>query len=428
MLQLIYIILTIFNLVLILVTAKKIDFLIVYYFSSVIYYFNAIVGKIYIKSGDKIESFLINENTYYVLIINMIVFLIMYTILLFYKKEKKDTHIIENKQKQEIEKYIIFIGTLLNILSLIYCVFSMRNVLFGNNFDKVLIMNSTSRIQEYYKMFTMFWFLYLVLQYNKVRSKIVWIVALLGLAFTFLLGHRSFVVITVIAAALHLLNEKIWKKGNMINLLIKQKKIIAMGLLSLFLVFFVKGVYAALLNKDWELVFERLTSISYYTDTLKISEPNVIMSNLDGIIASDYELENSSYSILPTYLIPGVTNWIGGESFTYIYQRDLYGTNNRASTILGEAYANGKLFMVFLICIILTGVVILFYQLYKKNNSTIMKTFFLLSGIDIAFFVHRNSADYAICRIRYYFYFVIILFIIKVISNTWAKKVNRYEE
>lgn len=436
MLQLVYIILTLINLILILVTAKKFNFLIVYYFSSVIYYFNAFFGEIYSKKGSILQSSPINEGTYYVLIINMIVILIVYTISLLLNTKKqidvKDEIEIRSENVDEksknVQRYVVFIGTIINIIALIYCVFSMRNLLFSNDFDKVAIMSNTSRIEEYYKMFTMFWFLYLVIQYENVKSKIVWIVSILSLGFTFLLGHRSFIVIVIIAAAVHILNEKMWKKGNMLSFILKNKKIMAAGILLLFLVFFVKGVYAALLNRDWDLVFSRLTNISYYTDTLKISEPNVIISNLDGIVSADYELDKSSYLILPTYIIPGLTNWIGVESFTYKYQENLFGTNNRASTILGEAYANGKLPVVFIVCVMLTIILIIFYKAYRKNSNIIWKTFFLISGIDIAFFVHRNSADYAICRVRYYFYFVIVLFIIKIIANTWIKKVNKYEE
>ena len=48
-----------------------------------------------------------------------------------------------------------------------------------------------------------------------------------------------------------------------------------------------------------------------------------------------------------------------------------------------------------------------------KDN--IIKTFILISGIDLSFYIHRNSLDYALIRIRSYIYIVIIIYVIKII-------------
>jgi len=278
-------------------------------------------------------------------------------------------------------------------------------------------MNNTSRIQEYYMMFTMFWLLYLVVQYEHVNSKIAWIVSILGLALTFLLGHRSFLVIAIIAVAVYIINEKFWEKGNMLQFIAKNKKILLFALIFVFIVFFIKGIYTALFNKNFELVWSRLTDISYYANTLKTSEPNVIMANINEIVDAEYRLDFSSYAGLPTYLIPGLTNFLHIKSFTEIYQEELFGATNRASTILGEAYANGGMLVVIIVSFILVLVLLAINYFYEKSTDNIWKTFFLLSGVDLAFFIHRNSADYAVCRVRYFLYFVIVLFIIKSVVN-----------
>ena len=438
MLKIIYTIIAIINFLIILFTAKKLNFVIIYYFSSLIYYFNGFIGEIYTRgSNGTIESYAMNEKTYWILIINMLVIFIM-LIIDFIKKrnvqdnekennceatEKEEIRKGSRKYKKElVEKCIIYTGTIISVLGIIYIVYSLRDLLFTNNYNKTIIMEKTSRLQEYYKMFTMFWTIYLVIQHEKVKSKLVWIVAFLGLALTFLLGHRSFLVIAIIAVAIYIINEKLWKKGNMLQFIACHKKILILALIFVFVVFFIKGVYTALFNRDFDLVWSRLTDISYYTNTLKISEPNVIMANLNGIVDADYKLDFCSYAVLPTYLIPGLTNLLDIESFTKVYQEDLFGSTNRASTILGEAYANGGLLVVIMVAFILNSVLLMVSCFYEKSNNNIWKAFLLLTGTDIAFFIHRNSADYAICRIRYFLYFVVVLFAIKMIANVILDK------
>lgn len=428
MLQIIYIFMVVLNFLIILFTAKKINFLIIYYFSSVMYYWNAFVGKIFVKvSGNNIEAYNIEDKTYWILIINMIIILITYVIYNWRSKDKIDTNMSEEEierhdKKEKLDKYFVYFITGLNVFCIIYILYTLKDVLFTNNFNKTMIMVNTSKIHEYYKMFTMFWFIYLVIQHKEIHFKIVWIVSILGLILTFLLGHRSFLVIAGIAVAVYIINEKLWKKGNTFSFIVHNKIIILLAIVCIFIVFFIKGVTAALFDGNFDLVWSRLTNVSYYSDTLKISEPNVIISNMNGIVKENYRVDFSSYAVIPTYLVPGLTSLMNIESFTTVYQRDLFGTNNRASTILGEAYANGGLLMVVLVDFIITALLVMIYKFYKRTNDNIWKTFWLLSGIDLAFFIHRNSADYAICRVRYYFYFVVGLLIVRIFINTLIEK------
>lgn len=75
-LNFIYIILTIIVLLYIMVSRNKMDFLVIYYFSSVIYYFPVYFGKVYYSviglPIDYLPMQKIDNLTYIVLIINML--------------------------------------------------------------------------------------------------------------------------------------------------------------------------------------------------------------------------------------------------------------------------------------------------------------------------------------------------------------------
>ena len=421
----IYIILVITIFIIILFSAKKVDFIIIFFLSTIIYYMNAFTGKLYINNG---EAWLyIDKSTYIVLIINLVIILISYLFSsLFIKKYDKPME--KNKNDIFIEKKFANIITIINIIGIFSTIFSLRYYIFNNNYNKVAIMQNTNKIQEYYKMFTMFWAIYVFTNKDIKYKPYVYIVATMGLALTFLLGHRSFAVITIIAIIFNYFYININENSTLLKFVIKHRKLVIIIILLIFFVFTIKGIYTALFNKDYKLVWERLTNISYYTKTIKISEPNAILTNLNTIVKNDYRLETNSFLNALKYIIPGLTKLNENISFTVLYQEDLYSTNNNASTFLGEAYANGGFIVVTIISCLVCFTLIIIYYYYCRCNSRIGKTFLILSGIDISFYIHRNSLDYVICRIRYFLYFVILLAIIRIFLNSFIKKWRKCEK
>lgn len=417
-----YIILTTIIFIIILFSAKRINFIIIFFLSSIIYYMNAFIGKLYLNNGE--SWYYINENTYIVLIVNLLAIFFAYFLSEVFNKnikfKQEDAYIFEKEFAQVV--------TLISIIGIISIIVSLKDFIFSNNYNKTIIMDNTNKIQEYYKMFTMFWAIYVFTNKNTKYKAYVYIVATMGLALTFLLGHRSFCVITVIAIIFDYFHRNIAKNETLWKFIAKHRKIIIEIILLIFFVFTIKGVYTAAFNRDYKLVWERLTNISYYTKTIRISEPNAILKNLNTIVKNDYRVNKNTYLTALKYIIPGLTKLDGNISFTVIYQEDLYSTTNNASTILGEAYANGGIILVAVISILICLVLMLIYNYYCKCGNQIVKTFLLLSGIDISFYIHRNSMDYVICRIRYFAYFLILLVFIKILLNSFSKKEKKVEK
>lgn len=412
-LRIIYIILIVINLIIFLTKYKKINFLFIYFLSSIIYYAVAIFGKLYYSYSDNlICEYNININTYIVLIINMLLIFVSTLLpepnIVLRKKEKNNTNL-------NIEKFTMNIFFILCFVLSIYTVLKLN--LFWNNekFNKTELLNNTGTIIEYFKSIVMFAIVYIFTQNNIKYSKIAYVSLIFSIFVTFLLGHRSYIIIALIAIGYHYYNEKISNNNTLLQSVIKNYKIILLAVLVIFITFAIKGVTAALFDNNMVLVKSRLTNLEYYINTFKTSEPNIITTNLDTIIKNNYKLEQSSYPILITLFVPFISRFIQYTSFTYIYQETLFGVSNRASTFIGEAFANGSFLTVGLIIMLL--LLLLKFTNTKLVNckNNIIRTFILISGIDLSFYIHRNSIDYAFIRIRSYIYIVMLIYIIKII-------------
>lgn len=413
-----YIGLIIINLIVFLFRTKKMNFLFIYFLSSIIYYIFAISGKLYILDvNGSIWGYDIDIKTNIVLIINMVLIFIATLIPeknIVIKKKSKKKHI-----NLDLEKCSMSIFFIMCFILTIYTVITTNMFSSSGNFNKEKLMENTGTIVEYFKSIIMFSIVYIFIE-KDIQYKLSTKILLMGSLFvTFLLGHRSYIVIAIIAIGFNYYNEKIAKNNkSLFRAIIKNYKIVLIAMLVIFVTFMIKGVTAALFDHNFDLVKTRLTNLDYYINTFKISEPNTTTMNLDTILRNNYMLDKSSYTILITLFIPFISRIVKFESFTYMYQETLFGTSNRASTFLGEAYANGGFLLVGVIITLLLLLLKFIDIKFKNSNNNILKTFMLISGVDLSFYIHRNSMDYAFVRIRSYIYIVILIYIIKlIISN-----------
>ncbi len=416
-LRYIYITLIIINLVTFLTKYKKIDFIFIYFLSSIIYYAGAIFGKLYYSyRGNLIQECDINSNTYILLIINMLLIFIC-TLLPEKNIVLRKTKNNKNNINLNFEKIAMNVFFLLCFVLSLYSILKLN--LFSNTgkFNKTQLLENTGTIIEYFKSIVMFAVVYIFTETGIKYSKITYCLLIFSLFITFFLGHRSYIIIALIAIGYYYYNEKISNNNiNLLHSIVKNYKIILLSLFVIFITFAIKGVTAALFDNNMTLVKYRLTNLEYYINTFKTSEPNTITMNLDTIIKNNYRLEQSSYPILITLFVPFISRFIQYTSFTYVYQEVLFGVSNRASTFIGEAFANGGILAVVLIIIMLLLLLKFINMKLVNCKNNIIRTFILILGIDLSFYIHRNSMDYVFIRIRSYIYIVILIYIIKIIS------------
>lgn len=415
MLQYIYIILSV-AVLLVWFKKRNISFLLVYFLSSILYYYNVFTGEIFIGRLNEIgvSSYPIANASYFVLIINMIVvfFSSMINQGTEYYIEKK-AHINEDK----IFKAFILILLVFSVYMVI-----RYDLLFRNTYNKTELSEEAGSLASYFKYLAVYAFVLIWTQEGKKYHAVWKISATIPALVTFLFGNRSFLVIGILGVVF----DKVYKscagrQQDLLSYCIHHKKILIGGMLFVVIVLVAKGVTGALFVGNWELIKSRLTNPDYYKQVFFVSEPNTIMRNLDTIVSNEYQVDTSSYLTLWAYFFPFITGEInkifGVKNFTYAYQKELFGTTNRACTYLGEAYANGGYVVVAIVVSLSIISLLLLFQAYKKCRSNISKCTLLLIGIDTAFYMQRNSMSYQFSRIRDYIYIAIILFVIIGISS-----------
>lgn len=396
---------------------KNLSFVFIYFLSSTLFYFNAFEGEIFVGKLNRIgvDSYPIYFGTYIVLLINLLMIFLIFRI-----EPEADDYVLKHSQASEGIVMKVFILAVF-FLSVFMCI--RYGVFTRTSFNKSELADETGKVATYYKYLASFSAVYVLsLEDKKISWK--WIaLGVIPIFTTFLFGNRSYLVITLVA----ILFDKMFRYSRKMNCslgtyLAKHKLLVGAASVLLVTTLVIKGITAALFMKDYNLVIKRLTSIDYYKQVFFVSEPNTIMTNLNTIVSSNFRMDTSTYSALWAYPFPLITGsiekMIGVESFTKVYQKILYVTKtNRASTMLGEAFANGGYAVVGIVVLLYLIVLMLLFRCYRHCSSNIAKTTFLLMGIDAAFYVQRNSMAFEFSRIRDYVYIAIILIVALALTD-----------
>ena len=410
-LRIIYIISVVLVLFFALIKKKNLSFVFIYFLSSLLYYFNAFegeifVGKIYLTG---LDSYPIYYGTYIVLLINMVMIF-----LIFRLEPEADDYVLKVTQPAEQTVMKVFIVAVF-LLAMFMCI--KYGVFTRTSYKKSELMEESGKMVVYYKYLSAFSIVY-VFTVDDRKVPLKWIIlGSVPIFTTFLFGNRSFLVIALVAILFDKMYHHCSKFDYSLGFyLLKHKLLVAAVSVLLVFTLIIKGVTGALFVKNFDLVFERLSNIEYYKQVFFVSEPNTIMTNLNTIVSSNFQLEHSTYSALWAYFFPLVTSSMEKmflvENFTKFYQKVLYITQtNRASTVLGEAYANGGYVVVGMMVILYLFLLMLIFRGYRYCTSNISKTTLLLMGMDAAFYVQRNSMTFEFSRLRDYIYIAILIFI-----------------
>lgn len=417
--NLVYLLFSISTIFYIIFSKRNLDFITVFIFSLVIYSFPMYFGEILINN----EFYPINSLS----ILSNIVFLFGTLIgIIFIDK----LHII---QKKTIYNYdnnnTMFIISLITLLLMLYSMSHYGNILGAGSFNKVELLSDNNRIIEYFKYFALFNFIYAFTNNGKYIG-IIRGMSLVSIGYTFILGHRSFLIIGLISIIFnYLIKNNAFK--NVWELILHNKTIIIICIIILAATFIVKNITAALFSGQFDLVLDRLSDTNYYFKSFFQSEPNSIVSNINNIVNSNLKYSLISYILYPFLcIIPVFGNYLINNlnlvSFEYLLN---YNFNLRfsqgygvGSTIIGEAYATGSFLLVFIIGFVL---VLLIGYLNKKIyviKSPLLKTYILCILPYFSFYFYRNSLPFLtnICKS----YLIITLFCLFINLFVKNKKIK----
>lgn len=421
----IFLIITIIYVVL---SKRRVDFFLISTFSILVYYYPALIGKIYRTNGDVTISF----DTY--------LCIILYTISLLYYmiiNDKCDLSVHKNKLKKVsvstdsldvINNYSIIILDIIGILLLIYTVGKYGDIRHG--FNKMQLLSNANRFTEYLKYIALFTFVCSFISIGK-GSRIAKVLSAILLGYTFILGHRSFVVIGFISVIFQKIESE--EEVVLFSYIRKHKKAILITITLAVVVLFIKGVFSALITGQYDLVKTRLEDPEYYKATLLSSEANTITYNLQRVCESDLRYSFSQYLLGSVYLIPflggKIGTWFEYTSFERILNLSFNSRLNEGiglgSTYLGEAYAvGGVLFVIFqswIAFIIMSWLM----RMRKKGVTKGSNALCLIILSYFSFYIHRNSLIFLLITARAFLYiFALYIIIQKMLTEIMSHDVK----
>lgn len=399
---------------------RRFDYFTVLVISTVVYYFPTILGRI--RSSQNLDLTAIDINVYVCVAVFMILLLLFiattdkYKILTggkpLFKVESSGLSIYEDMCSN-------YAAILLGIVGLVLMAYTF--IMYGGisgQFNKMLLLAESNRFTEYFKYIALYSFVYAFINKGK-GIFFLRVMAIILIGYTFLLGHRSFIVLGLIGIFMCRLGNG--KRVRLATFIGKHKTAFLTIIIGAFFFLFIKGVFAALMSGQYELVKSRLTDPDYYINALLTSESNSITLNLNRVCFSGMAYSFIDYMVGFVMLIPVLGSAIASTTGYVSFETTLNQTFNTqlsegvglASTFLGESYAVGGIFAEVII-VVLTLIFIMWLQnkLYStKNNLTATYISVLLPYF--AFYIHRNSLIFLLITARAYLYIWLLVWVFK---------------
>lgn len=403
-----------------LIKKRRFDYFTVLTFSTLVYYYPVIIGAL----NDIGYSTLIIGIDYYVYL-NIIIMIVTLTISMYLYDNYK--FIVGNKRlffrnekliydDDDYSNLAMVFLSIIGIVLFIYCLKKYSGT-FGN-YNKAQLLIDSNRFVAYFKYISLFLFVYSFINSGRFIL-LLRIISTILISYTFFLGHRSYIVLGLIGVCIIKFSH--FKKIRLINV-IKQNKfrfltIVFAGLFFLF----VKGVFGAFMNGNYDLVLSRLTDPNFYLMTLLNSESNTITLNLQRVVETGMKFSLYNYLVEYIYLIPilgsVISKKLSVESFSHMLNTkfnpryfDGYGLG---SSFLGESYSIGGIFTVVVRLFVLYTIIKFLISKLYKTNSNLVVTYLSVILPYFTFYVHRNSFLFLFITARAYLYILLLCLIIR---------------
>lgn len=414
--QLVFITITLLLLLYITFYPRRMDFFTVAAFSSIVYLYPAILGE-FTKGGITTS---ISFNTYACLclwelcLLLMTVFFDRYQFTFRNKKRKKirsEGGVIPNVNNN----IAVFCLAMVEVVLCLYAIRKYGGLI--SSMKKVEMLSESDKITSYLKYIALFCLVYSFTNKGKY-IRVLRVMSLAFITYTFLLGHRSFAVIGLLAIAEHYLSTN--RKIRLSKVLSKHKAmtiaIIAGGLFFMF----VKNIYAALFAGNFDLVLSRLSNPQYYYDVFLSSEASGIIRNLQNAVNSDVSYSVADYLLSFLTLIPfiggKVARMLGYSSFSeqlnLVFNERYNEGFGIGSTFIGEAYTAGGILWLLIVAFI---VLVIFNALNRKvrmSQNGLWCTFWLVTASYFTFYIYRNSLIYMFILARANLYILLALIVL----------------
>lgn len=394
---------------------RKLDYFSVLSLSTIFYYFPAILGEVRLHTFDSTTTPLGSEVYIVILVFILILFAFIITndhIVFTVQQRRLGVGNLENKVKGEdnFSNYSVFFIEILGLGLLVYTYLKYGDI--TGQFNKMQLLEEADRFTEYFKYIALYCFVYSFINDGQ-WSGLLKSLSLVLIGYTFLLGHRSFVVIGIIGILMSRFGMK--EKKPLIHLFRKNKFISIFAIIGTMFFIFIKGVFNAIITGQFEIVKNRLMNPDYYINTLLISEPNTITSNLYYVVRFNMKFGLDEYILGFFQLIPGVGGKLSSTFAITTFERQLnLMFNNQldkgvglASTFLGESYSIAGVVSELIIVLLVIFIIIWCVKQQYSTKNNLVSAYFSVILPYFTFYIHRNSFIFLLVTARAYLYILI---------------------
>lgn len=414
---------------------KKLDFLSIYFFSSILYYFPIIINKLEYpyRVGKYVEFENIYWETYLVVFFNFIL-----TLFLIYRKDNYQiTNKIKIQSKFQIDKrtldFSVFVFSVCSLVLLLYSIISLKNYLFNINISKMELMEHYTWKETWLVYIASLVPIYAFLSKGRYS---LWtkIISIFLLSYTLLLQKRSVVVFFFITMTyLYLNNSK--KTLSLFEWLKKHKKFLLLIVVFGLGVIIAKPLLPAVLSGNIIEVKRILTNLpNEIYNYLILGESNTISLNLNEVLRHGYTNNpmNYIYSLLSILPLSGTILHFDYQAISFTNFQSIFYPHfpqeiGFASTFLGELISTFQIIGgLAVLCLYLLLVDYLNVKIEHTDNL-IAKTIIYAAFPLLTFYIHRNAIVFTIGYIKYYIYISIVIlffyFVFKKLSKYFNKKI-----
>ncbi|MGY4688463.1 hypothetical protein [Salibacterium sp. K-3] len=410
--QLAYIIISFFQSMYFLFKKRKVDFHTIAFFSSLIYFIPGFLGFVRYPGGIKVD---LDEKVYIVFLLVQSSIWLTAMACDYLSYNQKDTAVLKYSHVEGtgyISRVLISIALVLTayiIINLNDALLESKNILLPLLGRDYLILRYSAGAA-------------LVLSYIE-RRRVVFILSLTVLVFTFIIGSRSPLALAVIAVIALAFN-----KNPKSILFVKHFKKLFLILIFGYLIFMGKIFYGSFKREGFLAALRNIFDKEHIIQGFSGMEPLGIQSILNEIMVTDFttgftSLKNIFYevTILPTFYNAET------KSFNDMFQPNLFPNANHgmAYNIWGEAISIGGFPFLILVIILFNVGIIMFNKIINSNNN-ILKAFGAYAGIYWCFYIHRNSLATEFIYIRNIIVVLIIGLVLSVVLTIILKPKTKY--
>lgn len=392
---------------------RRLNFLTIYLFSSVVYYLPLILNKLFdfYYDGKKIIylNIPIEDKTYIFGILNI-------TIVLFWiilnDRCKKNTEIFKNLETKT-SKNIMFFFSFINIILIFYSISKNYYFLFVE-YNKVKLMQNLGLIDSVLKEISMFIAAY---SFGISKSKFLKKISVFFLFYFLFMGRRIEFVIIIIIYVINYFNKFFSKSYNIVNVFNKNpKSLFFLSIFALIIFPLKKSLPFFRRGEIKEFIIHTILKI-FDKNVYSYSEATAITTYIDKILKINFR--ELSYKYIIFNLVP-FKRTLGFFSYNFYdkFQQRLYPSITidvfgLGGTFWGEIIANGGLLFFVIMLNIYCFYIIKLEKYHNKTENIYLKVFYSLILAYSTFYIHRLFMEFLLGQYK----LLIVTLLLFIISD-----------